>query len=201
MHLGRLRIIALLIVAGVATVISSARAADLCRVTSISVDTSLANNSGGTLHDSVGQTFLTPDTLMTSLTVWPTPGGINYYPVSAVLVGTDSTGVPTSPRLWEGPALTPSGSTAFTWTMDPPLALPHAGRYAWFVCSGDVQLMVVSGPDAYPDGQAWSTCRGQCGPGCSHPQNADFVFTVTFCSDRATATRRHTWGQLKTIYR
>jgi len=200
MRLGRPGITALLIVACVATGISSARAADPCKATSISVDTSLANTSGGTLHDSVGQTFLTPDTLMTSLTVWGVPGS-NYYPVSAVLVGTDSTGVPTPPRLWEGPALTPSGSTAFTWTMDPPLALPHAGRYAWFVCSGEVNLRVVAGPDAYPDGQIWSTCGGECGPGCARPANADFVFTVTFCSDRATATRRHTWGELKTIYR
>jgi hypothetical protein len=185
---------------------SPARSAEPCKTTSVSIDTSLANNSGGTLINSVGQTFFTTDTLMTSLTVWGVPGGITYNPVSAVLVATDPAGVPTSTRLWVGPAMTLPGSAgpkAFTWTMDPPLLLPHAGTYAWFVCSTIVDLLTVDGVDVYTDGTAWDTCRGDCGPslGCEFRVDADFAFTVTFCGDRPTPARRHTWGELKTIYR
>jgi hypothetical protein len=186
--------------------VSGASAAPSCAASTIGVDTSLANNSGGTLLDSVGQTFLATDTLITSLTLWAVAGGQTYSSVTAMIVATDANGVPTTQRLWVSPPLTVPGNQAkaFTWTIDPPLALPRAGLYAWFICSTIMDLMVVTGSDPYPGGEMWwAACRGACGPGCNTHvvEGGDFVFNVTFCADHSTPARPPTWGRLKSIYR
>jgi hypothetical protein len=170
----------------------------------VGIDTTLGDGIGPVvIFGSIGQTFKTQDTLVTSLTVWRLPWGL-YHLLRPRIVDTDSTGKPIATTVWEGPALSlgddPSGRTPYTWTFDPPLVLPHRGSFAWYVCSGDINMLAAL-TDPYPDGNAWRECRGVCGPGCRNAQSYDLVFNITFCSDRATAARRQTWGQLKTIYR
>jgi hypothetical protein len=193
-------VIALLLSSAIASVRTASAE---CELVTTGVDSSLANNSGGTLINSVGQTFLAEDTVVTSLTVWRIGG---YYAVTPLITRTDESGTPVGPPLWQGPSTNlpdpPAVPTPLTWMFDPPLVLPGRGTYAWFVCSVDFDMLGVSGGDAYANGQIWDSSRGECGPGSVRPiPDADFVFMVTFCRDSPTPARRATWGDLKLRYR
>jgi len=178
-----------------------------CLPVSVGLDSSQADNSGGSLlGEGIGQTFLAADTLITSLTVWRVQDedavGMHLY-----FVGVDSTGRPEYDNiLLDGPSLYMLNGHEFTFQFDPPFALPRPGKYAFFLftapCIGLFDILATDHPDAYPDGEVWATGRSPCvmnGDLRSYP--ADFCFRVEFCRDVVTATKRETWGQLKTRYR
>ena len=198
-----------------------------CTPVSIGVDTSKANNSGAlVLGRALGETFEAADTLVTRFTVWRVASedsnwGIGLHPY---FVETDSTapswrvgcppdGYPVADRVvWEGPTKVIENGDGihpieFTWTFDPPLALPHRGKFAWFIlqdpCAAYFDILAVDGSDPYPDGIGWYSGRSYCQqlPADFKPGTWDYIFTIEFCPTGVTPTRRTSWGQVKAIYR
>ncbi len=192
--------------------------AQFCSPESVGVDTSLADPSlgvGAINGEGPGETFVAVDTLIRSITVWraavQTP---NTTPLKLWITEVDSTGMPLiGSVVFDGPALSvPYGDgihpIKIQYSFDPPIALPHRGPYFFAIqelCWGAFHLL-VSAVDAYPDGSAWRTGRSNFS-GCILAYNisrlihADLVFTIEFCRDTTTATRRRSWGQIKTMYR
>jgi hypothetical protein len=101
-------------------------------------------------------------------------------------------------------------SIRYQWVFDPPLTLPRAGEYAFFLaenpCIGTLDVLSTEGRDLYTDGVIWltgrsATCRlGTPGSYALPFPDADLIFQIEFC-DTTTPTRHTTWGQLKRIYR
>jgi hypothetical protein len=163
----------------------------------------------------VGQTFLATDTLLESITVWRpyspafvhifVVGTYNQIPQPWLLVGQGpDEGVP----LYE----TPPPYESATWTFDPPLALPYAGLYAFFLQGYHCKLVppfavVVDSTAGYSDGQFWMTESlgpfDDCfmPPVTTFPHNLDMCFIATFCPTGPTRSRRTSWGELKLLYR
>jgi hypothetical protein len=201
----------------IALAVSSAQyaAAQDCRPITVGVDTSLANNSVViATYEAVGEIFFARDTLVRSLTVWRVASEAgSVIGLRAYIVGTYSSGTPDITQLlWESAPLVKQGDgvhpTQFTWEMDPPLALPHRGQYAFYIyyspCIGYVDLLARE-PDAYSDGFLFGTGRSNS---CEIPDgdayylgNVDLVFTLEYCTDVVTRAAPSTWGQLKLIYR
>jgi hypothetical protein len=190
-----------------------------CVQDSVGIDPALANNSSGTiLGEAVGQTFYAADTLLTSLTVWRVASECQNFLIGIHLYVTraDSTGTPLPLQIvLDGPSLVvPNGDCVhpipFQWTFDPPLILPGAGTYAFFLqvpmsqCPSYFDVLGHDGQDAYPPGHLWSTLRTDF---CDLPQGlvswpaSDLNFIAVFCDTHSTPTLRHTWGELKTRYR
>ena len=189
-----------------------------CSPQTVGVDTSLADPSlgvGAINGEGPGETFMAADTLIRSITVWraavQTP---NATPMKLWITEVDSTGTPLIGQVvFDGPALfVPYGDgihpIKIQYSFDPPIALPHRGRYFFAVqelCWGWFHLLVSAG-DPYADGSLWRTGRSNFS-GCILAYNIhrisdyDLVFTVEFCRDMTTATHRRSWGQIKTIYR
>jgi len=199
-----------------------------CSPVSIGIDTSKANTSGALLlGEAVGETFVAADTLVTRFTVWRVASEDSSWQIGIhpYFVETDTTpswcnwpacppdGYPATGRVvWDGPTQVVKYGDGvhpieFTWTFDPPLVLPHRGKFAWFVlqdpCAAYFDILAVDRADAYPDGIAWYTSRSHCDRLIeAYPiPNADHVFTIEFCRDASTPVRRTSWGKLKTIYR
>jgi len=188
-----------------ALVASSASAQGVCTLSSFGVDPVLARDVVSLRDESIGLCFSTTDTLLSSFTIWTDPAATTPHSIRALLVTTDARGWPTSNRLWSGvPASEPVpdgvNPTPITWSFDPPLALPAAGMYGVFICSSDADLLYVT-DSAAPHYSTWLACPRECGPGCTIPKTGSFAFSVTFCADHVSPTRRHTWGELKTISR
>jgi len=190
----------------------------LCSPASIGVDTSLAATSphaAAINGEGPGETFVAVDTLIRSITVWraavQTP---NANPLKLWITEVDSTGMPLiGSVVFDGPAVSvPYGDgihpIKIEYSFDPPVALPHRGRYFFAIqelCWGWFDLLLSAG-DPYPDGSAWRTGKSNFS-GCILSYNIsrltgyDLVFTVEFCSDVTTATHRGSWGELKLRYR
>src|SRR5881409_471447 len=117
-----------------------ARGAQSCSPESVGVDTSLADHSflgvGAIDGEGPGETFMAVDTLIRSITVWrvavQTP---NATPMKLWITEADSIGMPLIGNVvFDGPALSvPYGDgihpIEIQYSFDPPLALPHRGRY------------------------------------------------------------------------
>jgi hypothetical protein len=96
------------------------------------------------------------------------------------------------------------------FVLDPPLALPRRGLYAFFVqaenCNpAEAWRLLADDNNDYPYGIYWITPRAitacwlrPVGGGADY---ADLIFEIEFCSNTQTPTRRRSWGQLKTLYR
>ena len=84
------------------------------------------------------------------------------------MVNVDSaTGVPYPPSvIYEGPAITttpgePGRAAEVKWTLDPPVVLPKAGLYAFFIqnlCDGFFNLL-ADDRNSYSEGILWVTTR------------------------------------------
>jgi hypothetical protein len=95
------------------------------------------------------------------------------------------------------------------YILDPPLALPSPGIYAFFIqregCDAGTTALIAKQPGAYPNGEVWYTARTTTLP-CAlmpawGPEDIDFCFEIEYCREVTTPTRRETWGRLKVIYR
>jgi len=190
----------------------------MCSPESVGVDTSLAATSthaAAINGEGPGQTFVAVDTLIRSITVWraavQTP---NASSMKLWITEVDSAGTPLIGQVvFAGPALSvPYGDgihpIKIQYSFDPPITLPHRGRYFFAVqdlCWGWFDLL-VSAVDAYADGSACRTGRSLFS-GCILSYNIqrlispDLVFSIEFCRDTTTATHRRSWGQIKTLYR
>jgi hypothetical protein len=97
----------------------------------------------------------------------------------------------------------------FQWVFDPPVILPRAARYAYFLrmepcVLGYFDVLSTGGRDLYSEGHVWWTTRSF---GCvllprpSENRLADMIFRMEFCSTATVPVRRNTWGELKLRYR
>ena len=171
--------------------------------------------------DALGQVFLAEDTLITRLTVWRRPNNRSVIGAHLYITAVDTTWTPPIPVtrqiLLDGPTLhvydsdPPGQLIAMPFVIDPPLALPHPGLYAFFLqpedCDqGDAWEITASDQNPYPYGIYWITgtalnscyLHGVAGGG----DNDDLIFDIEFCRpDATTPTLKSSWGRIKTIYR
>ena len=176
---------------------------------------------GPILGDALGQVFLAEDTLITRLTVWRRPNNRSVIGAHLYITAVDTTRNPPRPNtgaiLLDGPTVhvydsdPPGQLIEMPFVIDPPLALPRPGLYAFFLqaedCDqGDAWEITASDQNPYPYGIYWvtgivtSTCalRGVEGGG----DNDDLIFDIEFCRpDATTPTLKSSWGRIKTIYR
>ena len=184
-----------------------------CSATAVGVDTSLAHDKSGVVFgEALGQTFVAPETLIKSITVWRTAiQDTNHAGIKLYITETDSTGYPRATSvILDGPiVVVPYGDgvhpVRFDFVFDPPFALPRKGQYCLAVqarpCDATWNL-VASRQDPYPGGHLWvfgrSTCFLRTSP--TPYSFADLGFEVAFCGV-PTPVQRATWGKIKTIYR
>ena len=161
-----------------------------------------------------GQTFIAPDTLLSSARVWripseaPNPSGLKFW-----ITEVDSGGTPhTHLVVYEGPTISvvsadTSHATPIVYSFDPPLQLPRRGPYCFWiqeVCTGYADLLIDPN-DGYSGGSLWQTFRSNLEQ-CilrDFPQSfpgADLAFQLQFCS-ATTPTGRSSWGRVKAMYR
>lgn len=189
------------------------------------IDTTFARNSRSPFHGrALGQVFRANDTLLTRLVVWrwPSPSNVGVH---LFITTVDSNAVPPRPRavfrdgvqtldiLLDGPTLTINGPPPqlieLPFVIDPPLALPQPGLYAFFLqaegCNeAAVWDIMASEHNPYPDGIYWITAGVT--PGCwlravdGGEDSTDLIFKAEFCRTRSTPTSRSTWGTIKTRY-
>jgi len=183
------------------------------------LDTTFWDSAAGTqLGEAVGQTFLARDTLITRLTVWRYPNIPNVLGAHLFITGVDTTRTPPRPNtgdiLLNGPTLhiynsdPPGQLIELSFVIDPPLALPRPGLYAFFLqtedCNQGQFLILASDQNPYPYGNYWGTgrvdypCYLRAVDGGSDPY--DLIFDIEYCRP-ATPVRKTSWGELKTIYR
>jgi hypothetical protein len=183
---------------------------------------SIANTARGTLSgDALGQTFRAVDTLITRITVWRPANDIDAVGTHLFVTTVETADAPPRPItqgiLQDGPSVfvrDDSGNLGqpirMDFVIDPPLALPRPGIYAFFLrrdgCDLGETRIVASTANPYPDGIYWVTgtvaflpcyLRSVVGGG----DNDDLIFEIEFCKDATTPTSRPTWGQLKLHYR
>jgi len=187
-----------------------------CSSYSIGLDTTMATSHDGPYQgEAAGQVFLARDTLIRSITVWRyVPPDTNYFGFKLYITRADTTGQPnTAGILFSGPTIIhPVGDgihpIEYTWTFDPPFALPSRG-YFWFgvqpdPCYGFFQLL-LNDKNAYQVGDSWLTGRLLPGQPCflrrypTHFPDTDLIFTITFC-DVSTRVGGTSWGELKVRY-
>jgi hypothetical protein len=201
---------------------SAREAGSDCAQDTIGLSPEYANgSSGAALGEARGQTFTARDTLLTFLRVWRVASQDSDWQIGMhpYITETDSTGAPYQYPdyhiVWEGPTLViPDGDgihpIEFKWTFDPPLALPHRGKYAFFLfqdpCLAHWDILATDQPWLYPDGDLFVTGRSSCRfigrVNISRPYTTyDLVFQIGLCADAATAIHRTTWGRLKLLYR
>lgn len=185
-----------------------------CPHDSIVVDLALTN-SYFTVFDGrgVGQVFEARDTLLSSVSVWiQIPLDTLGFTIQLFLTTVDSTGLPNRDIILLGPVVRGGfGRTPkrVDFVLDPPFALPTAGKYFFVVneesCFGEFNVLADT-TNPYSNGETWRTgstlCDGR-GPGGlvrpSYP-TMDLIFNMKFC-DTTTPVRRRTWGDLKIRYR
>ena len=188
----------------------------------IGLDPQIWNTSRGTfLGRALGQTFFAPETLISRLTVWRPPGDRSVLGVHLYITAVDTTRVPPRPvaqnLLLDGPTLyvydsdPPGQLVELSFRLDPPLALPRPGVYAFFLQAGDCNqgefLIIASEANPYADGIYWISGR-VTQPPChlravdGGSDNTDLLFEIEFCKrDVATPIRTSTWGKIKIRYR
>lgn len=191
-----------------------------CVPATIGLSPGIWNTSAGTyLGSAIGQTFLATDTLLIRVTVWRPPNDIDAVGTTLFITEVDSSFSPARPntgaKLRMGPTVfvrdsDPSGQLIrMDFVLDPPLVLPSAGLYAFFLqregCDGGVTNIVATQPGAYPGGIFWHSPRTSGGPCYLRPvsgwADADLIFEIEFCRDALTPVVRESWGRLKVTYR
>jgi hypothetical protein len=161
-----------------------------------------------------GETFVAQQTSIQSISVWrPAAQYWDEIPLQISLMPVDASGTPVMQILATGPTLSIGpgdgiSPTEYQFVFDPPLQLPGAGRYFFRIivpdCFGIFYLLATT-QNAYAEGRPWFifgnryTCGAPTHPDLQFP-DWDLVFHVEFC-DRVTATRRKSWGNLKSAFR
>jgi hypothetical protein len=187
--------------------------------TVIGLDPGTWNESRGTfLGGAIGQTFFAPETLISRVTVWRPPNQINSVGSQIIITEVDTTQTPPRPIssaiLLEGPIVfirdgAPGELIEMAFDLEPPLALPRPGLYAWFIrrenCDQAETIIVGNNTNPYPYGIYWLTPRVTTTPCSLRPvssgeEDLDLIFRIEFC-DAATPTRGSTWGEVKVKYR
>lgn len=197
--------------------IAVAARADECSTSVIGVDVTHGQASEGDfLGHCVGQSFVTQDTLLRSLTVWRVPiQAGSLIGMKPYIKELDSLGVPRLDRtVYVGETLVNASNDTinpamFRWEMDPPIALPHRGGYAFFLgqdpCLAYFDILAASHDvELYPQGTAWVTARTRaCVPELTSIERrpTDLIFLLEFCRTGITGAKTHSWGQLKLLYR
>jgi hypothetical protein len=167
-----------------------------------------------------GETFYAADTIITGVTFWRPPGDSSRIGAHLWIVGTDSAlGFPrpdVSQILLDGPTVTvfasvpPGQIIEMPFPIDPPLALPHRGYYAWLLqpqdCfQGEAWNIAADYHNPYPDGVYW--IGGRVTTACylravdGWEDSTDLLFKIDFCRTGSVPTVNRTWGQVKTRYR
>ena len=193
-----------------------------CTPDTLGLDPAIWDVFRGTfLGHAVGQTFLARDTLITRLTVWRPANLPNVLGMHLFITAVDTTLNPPRPDthqiLLDGPTLhvtdsdPPGQLVEVPFELNPPLALPRPGYYAFFLqtegCDAGEFDLIASDRNPYPFGIYWITGRsGQFGS-CDLAgiagggDNDDLIFRIEFCRSGITPVRSSTWGRLKAIYR
>jgi hypothetical protein len=116
-----------------------------CVPDAVGLALSLGNNERGTLlGDALGQTFRAVDTLITRITVWRPANNVNSVGTHLFVTTVDTVQVPPRPItqgiIQDGPSVyvrddsgNPGQPIRMDFILDPPLALPHPGIYAFFL--------------------------------------------------------------------
>jgi len=175
---------------------------------------------GPWLGGAIGQTFLAEDTLITRLTVWRPPNNLSVVGVHLIITAVDTTLSPPRPDtyqiLLDGPTVAvyasdpPGQLIRVSFLIDPPLALPRRGRYAFFLqpencTSGEPWRIVARTDNPYPFGIYWVTPRvfSECylRPVSGGGDNDDLLFQIEYCIPSETPIRTQSWGKLKVLYR
>lgn len=178
--------------------VNPSAAPQACSTYSIGLDTTYATTWDGPYGGRAdGEVFLARDTLIRSITVWrPVPPDTNRFGMKLWIVRADSTGQPNMAGiLLSGPTLLiPAGDNVhpveYTWTFDPPFALPSRG-YFWFgvqpdPCEGFFNLL-FNDQNAFKDGDNWRSRRVFPGDPChlvrypDHFADWDLIFRMEFC--------------------
>jgi len=192
-----------------------------CTPVTIGLDPAIRTMVRGTfLGGALGQTFYAPETSISRVTVWRPPNDIDAVGTHLWITGVDTAvfvGQPiTSDLLLDGPTVfirdsdPPGQLIEMSFVIDPPLALPGPGTYAFFLqrehCDGGETFIIGSDVDPYPQGIYWITPRismAECHlrPVTGGGNNDDLLFRIEFCGGLPTPARSKTWGELKAIYR
>jgi len=172
------------------------------------------------LGKALGQTFLSTDTLIARITVWRYPNNLNYGGDHLFVTTVDTANYApfrpvTTDVIRSGPTVVvvdsdpPGLPIRMDFVLDPPLALPHLGIYAFFVqregCDAGETSIIANEPGRYPFGNYWRT--GQTAflpcylPSADFWEDLDLCFEMEFCHDSSTPVHGESWGQLKVIYR
>ena len=188
-----------------------------CTADTVGLDPSLWNTGRGTFFGrALGQTFFAPDTIITRITVWRPPNIIDVVGAHLFVTTVDSTQRPvTQEILQDGPTIVvrdsdpPGQLIRMDFPIEPPLALPRPGLYAFFVqrenCDAGETRLVASTSDPYPNGIYWIT--GRALTTCvlrtvdGGEDYTDLIFEIEFCDTNTTPVRSRTWGDVKLIYR
>jgi hypothetical protein len=187
--------------------------------TVIGLDPGTWNEWGATLlGGAIGQTFFAPETLISRVTVWRPEINITAVPSELIITEVDTTRTPPRPIssaiLLQGQYVfvregEPGQLIEMAFDLEPPLALPRPGLYAWFIrgqnCYQGETIIVGNNTNPYPDGIYWVTPRVTTTPCYLRPvsgggDNFDLIFRIEFC-DLTTPTRGSTWGEVKIMYR
>ncbi|TMQ50989.1 MAG: hypothetical protein E6K72_10960 [Candidatus Eisenbacteria bacterium] len=192
-----------------------------CVPDTVGLDSSIWNTGRGTFFGrALGQTFLAFDTVITRITVWRTPNNINAVGTHLFVTTVDAAQQPPRPMtqgiLQDGPTVfirdsdPPGQLVRMDFIIEPPLALPRPGLYAFFLqregCDIGETRLTASTDNPYPYGIYWITGRTAGGP-CAlrsvggGEDYTDLIFEIEFCRTDATPVRGRTWGELKLLYR
>lgn len=214
--MGRIAIaVALSVYVGSVGMVDAAKSGP-CRPSTSGLSVAMADTFGFAYRcRGLAQTFEASDSAMTALTVWSPPrDNVDFQPRTLFILGTFPSGEPNQFDVIYGPDplvvpdVTPGAPIAYHYAFDPPIMLPGPGKYALVIQASDFNGygMAAVRHDTYPGGMLCVT-----GPifGCTQPGGArcdaypgwDMCFEVEFCSDGTVATRKHTWGVLKMLYR
>ncbi len=197
------------------------RAFCACGSDSLEVPQSLYDTSGSPfLGHAVGETFYARDTLITKITVWRPPNNQSVIGAHLFITAVDTTQSPPRPDtgniLLDGPTVhvfdstPPGGAIEMPFVIDPPLALPHQGYYAWFLqaedCNqGEAWIIEACDTNPYSQGIYWLT--GRATTSCflaaveGGADNIDLLFRIDFCGSATTPVRQRSWGEVKVRYR
>ena len=191
-----------------------------CELSHVRLDPAIWNIRSGTfLGRAVGQTFFAPETLISSLTVWRPPNqpsavGVHLFVTE---VDTQLARPQANPPFFDGPTIIrydsdpPGQLIEMRFVLEPPLALPHRGLYAFFLQAagcwpGEINF-IANNTNPYPHGIHWITGRVEQPPPCylrgvdRGNDSADILFDIEFCGSGSTPTLPTSWGRLKVIYR
>lgn len=208
--------------AGLLLIVAAAAAHGECAPVLAGNDTTAWNSARGTyLGNALGQTFYAFDTLIARITVWRYPNNITYAAMRlfVTMVDTVNWDPPrpiTQDIIQNGPAVLPTNSNPtglpirMDFILDPPLALPHPGTYAFFLqrqgCDAGETTFIAREPSTYyPHGTHWLAGRTAFLPcflrDADEWEDLDLCFEMEFCREASTPVREESWGRLKVIYR